>query len=176
MLSERALSQVAAYKYIAGPSTPLDRLMNHWWNYSVHGLPMWVAPNLVTLLGLLCMVAAAVVVVIQSPNCTDNLSPWVRRQHRCSVLHRHVIEKANICVLMLSMLTPSLAPSYFGMLTRLHSLLCGVCIVQVLCFCAVCLFVYQTLDAIDGKQVPICLPILFISLSLRTVEFKEPCT
>lgn len=83
VLSERALSQVAAYKYIAGPSTPLDRLMNHWWNYSVHGLPMWVAPNLVTLLGLLCMVAAAVVVVIQSPNCTDALSPWVRGPHRC---------------------------------------------------------------------------------------------
>lgn len=78
MLSERALSQVAAYKYISGPSTPLDRLMNHWWNWSVELLPLWLAPNLVTLLGLLFMVAAAILVVFYSPNLTDPLSPEVR--------------------------------------------------------------------------------------------------
>ncbi len=98
MLSEAALARVAAYKYVCGSSTPLDRLLNHYWNWVVQWLPLWLAPNLVTLLGLACMVASAVVVVATDPSLTAPLSP------------------------------------------------------AVALFCAVCLFAYQTLDAIDGKQ------------------------
>lgn len=49
--------------------------MNHYWNWAVQWLPMWLAPNLVTLLGLCFMVASAAVVIVASPNLTEPL-PW----------------------------------------------------------------------------------------------------
>ena len=98
VLTADELRRVAAYKYASGMSTPLENLMNHWWNWAVQWLPLWLAPNLVTLLGLACMVASAGLVVAVDPSLTAPLPPGVAA------------------------------------------------------FCAASLFVYQTLDAIDGKQ------------------------
>lgn len=98
VLSELSLQRVAAYKYAAGNSTPLELCLNHYWNWTVQFLPLWLAPNLVTLLGLCFMVASAGLVVARDPGLTAPLEP-------------------------------------------------GVAV-----FCAVSLFCYQTLDAIDGKQ------------------------
>lgn len=77
VLSEVALEGVAAYKYVCGSSTPLDRLLNHFWNWVVQLLPLWLAPNLVTLLGLAFMVASAGLVVLTNPSLTEPMSPDV---------------------------------------------------------------------------------------------------
>lgn len=89
---------MAAYKYASGNSTPLELWLNHYWNWAVQWLPLWLAPNLVTLLGLGFMVASAALVASRDPRLTAPLAPGVAA------------------------------------------------------FCAVSLFCYQTLDAIDGKQ------------------------
>lgn len=68
---------VAAYKYVCGSSTPLDRLLNHYWNWAVQSLPLWLAPNLVTLLGLAFMMASAALVVITDPSLTEPMSAEV---------------------------------------------------------------------------------------------------
>jgi len=77
VLSEVALEGVAAYKYVCGSSTPLDRLLNHYWNWAVQWLPLWLAPNLVTLLGLAFMMASAALVVLTDPSLTEPMSPEV---------------------------------------------------------------------------------------------------
>lgn len=40
------------YKYVSGSSTFLDRLMNKFWEFSITLVPLWIAPNMITLMGL----------------------------------------------------------------------------------------------------------------------------
>ena len=41
-----------SYKYVSGSSTFIDRQMNKFWEWVITLLPLWIAPNLITLLGL----------------------------------------------------------------------------------------------------------------------------
>jgi phosphatidylglycerophosphate synthase len=86
------------YKYKSGGYTPLDTLLNAFWQWCVTFVPLWVAPNVITLLGLLCNVAGCAVMLYSSPTLDKTIPPW-----------------ANI-------------------------------------FCGITLFIYQTMDAMDGKQ------------------------
>lgn len=51
-LDQSALTNLKNYKYTAGECSPLDNLLTPFWNKMVTFLPMWMAPNLVTLTGL----------------------------------------------------------------------------------------------------------------------------
>ena len=99
VLSEQDLDMIAAYKYKPGAYTHIDDLLTPFWNWAVTLLPMWMAPNLVTFIGLAGTCFASLLVTSYSPGLDgDNVPRW------CSLLF------------------------------------------------AVALFLYQTLDAIDGKQ------------------------
>ena len=50
-LKEEELANLKAYKYVSGTYTPLDLALQCWWEWCVKLLPMWMAPNLVTLIG-----------------------------------------------------------------------------------------------------------------------------
>lgn len=57
-----------AHKYRPGPYTPLDNLLYAiWWEPISHRLPLWLAPNALTLCGALAAVAAAVLLWVCSP-------------------------------------------------------------------------------------------------------------
>ena len=43
------------HKYVAGEYSSIDNLMNPFWLAMVEFLPKWMAPNLVTLLGLIAL-------------------------------------------------------------------------------------------------------------------------
>lgn len=58
MLSRDALDGLKAYKYRAGGYTWLDDLHTPLWNWVVTLLPTWLAPNVITLAGLLLLVGA----------------------------------------------------------------------------------------------------------------------
>eukprot|EP00903_Cladosiphon_okamuranus_P014879 g13778.t1 len=99
VLSEQDLDMIAAYKYKPGSYTYIDDLLTPFWNWAVTLLPMWMAPNLVTFLGLAATCFASLLVTSYSPGLAgDNVPSW------CTLLF------------------------------------------------AGALFLYQTLDAIDGKQ------------------------
>ncbi|CAK4071006.1 unnamed protein product [Aphanomyces euteiches] len=98
VLSKQALEGIAAYKYKPGSYTYLDLQLNHFWNAAVEFLPMWMAPNLVTLSGTILAAVTTAVLLYFSPQLEGGAPAWTY-------------------------------------------LMCGVG-----------LFVYQTLDAIDGKQ------------------------
>ena len=97
-LSESALLNMKNYKYVSGTYSPGDYAMTPFWNKCVEFLPMWMAPNLVTLIGFMF-----------------NVSSF-------------------FLYLPFDLSMQKQMPPYFYLWT------------------AFCLFAYQTLDAIDGKQ------------------------
>jgi hypothetical protein len=98
MLSKQALEGIAAYKYKAyvyllikslsvsnfysnwysGSYTIIDNLLNHYWNYVVHFLPIWMAPNLVTLIGTFIMIGSTIIQIAYSPHLSEPAPTWVR--------------------------------------------------------------------------------------------------
>ncbi|KAG2524822.1 hypothetical protein BBO99_00005805 [Phytophthora kernoviae] len=77
MLGKKALEGIAAYKYKAGSYTYLDNILNHFWTYSVQFLPMWMAPNLVTMLGTIIMMITTVVQLYYAPHFSEICPTWV---------------------------------------------------------------------------------------------------
>jgi len=97
-LSDDGLENISNHKYKAGTYTPIDNILNAWWAWACEFLPMWMAPNLVTLIALFFMIFSYCLLWFYSPTFTE-APPW-----------------------------------------------------WVFVVSAVCLFIYQTLDAMDGKQ------------------------
>lgn len=98
ILSNAQLKNLDEHKYSSGGTTLLDPIFQPYWRWLVEQMPLWIAPNLITIIGLIINVLTCSILFIYSPNGTDEAPRW-----------------ANI--------------------------LCGIG-----------LFVYQSLDAIDGKQ------------------------
>jgi ethanolaminephosphotransferase len=98
-LNDTALVHLVNYQYKSGAYTKLDMLMTPFWNKSVEFLPMWMAPNLVTLIGLILCIIGELVIVSYSQDFSSEF-------------------------------VPSWAFYLFSIIV----------------------FIYQTLDAIDGKQ------------------------
>ena len=58
VLTQAALQRIAAHEYVSGGYTVLDRALNPFWARLTECLPLWVAPNLVTVCGALhCLVS-----------------------------------------------------------------------------------------------------------------------
>jgi ethanolaminephosphotransferase len=89
---------LAQYKYVAGAYSVLDNLLNPFWYACSDALPLWLAPNLITLIGTFFLLSMGVVLHLLDP-LLQGRAPW---------------------------------PAYVWF--------------------AVCVWMYQTLDAVDGKQ------------------------
>uniref|UniRef100_M4BV39 Aminoalcoholphosphotransferase n=1 Tax=Hyaloperonospora arabidopsidis (strain Emoy2) TaxID=559515 RepID=M4BV39_HYAAE len=76
MLEKKALEGIAAYKYKAGSYTYLDNVLNHFWTYSVQFLPIWMAPNLVTMIGTGVMMLTTVVQLYYAPHFSEICPTW----------------------------------------------------------------------------------------------------
>ncbi|XKL66012.1 hypothetical protein PGB90_009432 [Kerria lacca] len=98
ILNQRQLKMLGEHKYYAEDCSLLDPSLQPYWNFVVKLLPLWIAPNLITLTGLIINIVTTLFVMWYSPDCISKVPAW-----------SHV-------------------------------------------FCAFGLFIYQTLDAIDGKQ------------------------
>ena len=98
ILSSDQLARLSQHKYSCVSESLVDPHMQPWWNWFVTKLPLWLAPNLITITGLLVNMITSMILFYYSPD---------GRQE---------------------------APSYAPLA------------------CAVGIFVYQTLDAVDGKQ------------------------
>eukprot|EP00928_Gymnodinium_smaydae_P043783 TRINITY_DN29274_c0_g3_i1.p1 TRINITY_DN29274_c0_g3~~TRINITY_DN29274_c0_g3_i1.p1 ORF type:complete len:388 (-),score=31.56 TRINITY_DN29274_c0_g3_i1:212-1375(-) len=98
VLSPDGLSNVVEHKFQAGKYTPLDLAMNPFWFAVAERLPMWLAPNMVTVLGVI-------------PMTFVYIWYWI------------------------------VSPAFEQAASR-----------PLLVFTAFSAFVYQTMDAVDGKQ------------------------
>ena len=97
-LNEKALVGLRNYKYKSGEYGVLDHVMAHWWNYALEFVPIWMAPNLVTLTGLAALLSGFFMVISHDLTMQADIPYWVS------------------------------------------------------IYLSFALFLYQTLDAIDGKQ------------------------
>ncbi|XGW32269.1 hypothetical protein V3C99_017086 [Haemonchus contortus] len=99
LATEYELKRLGEHKYSAVDNSWLDELcMKRWWEYAVTWCPMWLAPNLITLIGLIINLITVLVLSTFSYSATEPAPSWAYAQ------------------------------------------------------AALGLFLYQTLDAIDGKQ------------------------
>lgn len=99
VLSAHQLKTLNAHTYSCTGATLLDPIMQPFWRWLVMKMPIWLAPNLITMLGLIINVVTSTILIFYSPNADQgDLPAW------------------------------SVA------------------------MCGIGLFVYQSLDAIDGKQ------------------------
>nr|BAU37047.1 ethanolaminephosphotransferase [Chlamydomonas sphaeroides] len=76
VLSQRALEGLRAYVYKPGGYTWLDDLHTPMWNWVTAQLPMWLAPNLITLSGLICTFVAYFLMWYFLPEFTGEAPRW----------------------------------------------------------------------------------------------------
>uniref|UniRef100_A0A7R9VBS8 CDP-alcohol phosphatidyltransferase n=1 Tax=Chlamydomonas euryale TaxID=1486919 RepID=A0A7R9VBS8_9CHLO len=76
-LSHEELNGLKHYQYKSGGYTVLDDLHNPVWNWAVEQLPMWLAPNLITLIASGCVAAAYALNTLYLPDFTGEAPGWV---------------------------------------------------------------------------------------------------
>jgi len=98
LLSANQLKRLGEHKYKCDSNSLLDPFLNVYWNWLTSKVPIWLAPNLITILGLIVNILTTLILVCYSPDAKSEAPRWA------------------------------------------------------FLLCAIGLFVYQSLDAIDGKQ------------------------
>ncbi|CAG9863193.1 unnamed protein product [Phyllotreta striolata] len=98
LLSDVQLKKLGEHQYSCQSVSLLDKILQPYWSWLVLKVPIWLAPNLITVLGLFVNVFTALILIWYSPDARSEPPRWS-------------------CAL-----------------------------------CAFGLFIYQSLDAIDGKQ------------------------
>ena len=78
-LSKKELEFIKAYRYKTGGLTPLEvYVFDPFWTFIANNLlPNWLAPNLMTLCGLLVPIAQLVVVGFLNPSFSEVMPMWV---------------------------------------------------------------------------------------------------
>ncbi|XP_055628829.1 cholinephosphotransferase 1 isoform X4 [Toxorhynchites rutilus septentrionalis] len=98
LLQPAQLKKLGDHKYSCSNVSMLDPFLQPWWCWLVGKVPLWLAPNLITIVGLIINIVTTLILIYFSPNGREEPPRWA-------------------CAL-----------------------------------CALGLFIYQSLDAIDGKQ------------------------
>ncbi|KAL1958056.1 hypothetical protein VTO42DRAFT_5268 [Malbranchea cinnamomea] len=77
-LSDEVLAPLKTYKYSSVDKSFLSRyILKHYWNAFVELLPLWLAPNMVTLLGFVFIVGNVVLLEIYVPDLLGPAPSWV---------------------------------------------------------------------------------------------------
>ncbi|XP_053688000.1 cholinephosphotransferase 1 isoform X2 [Sabethes cyaneus] len=98
LLVPAQLKKLGEHKYSCTNVSMLDPFLQPWWCWLVARVPLWLAPNLITIVGLVVNIITTLILIYFSPNGREEPPRWA-------------------CAL-----------------------------------CGLGLFIYQSLDAIDGKQ------------------------
>jgi hypothetical protein len=74
-ISKKGLINLANWKYEGAPYTPLENIMNPFWNWMASWIPATIAPNAVTLSALLWTITAVVACLVHDSTFEAKL-PW----------------------------------------------------------------------------------------------------
>jgi len=74
-VSEQGLANLKTYRYSGVDNCLTTKLLNGFWNWSVSLVPAWVAPNVLTLLGLLSVLTATVLCTLCAELTADQSVP-----------------------------------------------------------------------------------------------------
>ena len=75
-ITEEGLKNIKNHQYKPGEYSPLDNLINPYWIKMSEWLPMWMAPNLVTLIGLIALLGSYLTMVYYDMSMTQPLPGW----------------------------------------------------------------------------------------------------
>jgi ethanolaminephosphotransferase len=119
-----ALSQ---YRYKSAEWSKADKLLDNWWCFVIRFIPRWLAPNAITLIGTIALIGSLVLAHTVNEPCPG-------------IVHRKSVGDAlgNIPQLKNINVSIAMGPDYLPPWAN-----------WVIVFA---MFVYQTLDAVDGKQ------------------------
>lgn len=73
LLCHRQLKMLGEHKYYAEDCSLLDPSLQRYWNYVVELMPLWVAPNLITLTGLVVNIVTTLLVMWYSSDCKSEV-------------------------------------------------------------------------------------------------------
>ncbi|KAF2099333.1 hypothetical protein NA57DRAFT_74834 [Rhizodiscina lignyota] len=77
-ISEDALVHLKSYKYSSVDKSPVSYyILRHYWNWFVQLLPLWLAPNLVTLIGFFFILGNVILLEIYVPDMVGPAPSWV---------------------------------------------------------------------------------------------------
>ncbi|KXX82260.1 Cholinephosphotransferase 1 [Madurella mycetomatis] len=77
-VSDDALIHLKSYKYSAVDKSPVSNyILRPYWNAFVELLPLWLAPNMVTLLGFMCILFNVGLLVVMMPDLEGPAPSWV---------------------------------------------------------------------------------------------------
>lgn len=77
-LSEDALVHLKSYKYSSVDKSWIsNNILRHYWNACVEFLPLWLAPNMVTLLGFFCIIFNVLLLTIYEPTMDGKDPSWL---------------------------------------------------------------------------------------------------
>ncbi|TKA27302.1 hypothetical protein B0A54_16702 [Friedmanniomyces endolithicus] len=77
-LSEDVLRHLKTYKYSSVDNSPVSYyILRHYWNACVNFLPLWLAPNMVTLLGFFFVLGNVFLLQIMDPELQGPKQAWV---------------------------------------------------------------------------------------------------
>ena len=74
VLTNTQLRNLDNHKYSASGNTLLDPFFQVYWRWLVEKMPLWVAPNLLTVIGLALNVLTSTILILYSPNCGSDVS------------------------------------------------------------------------------------------------------
>ena len=92
-LSKSTLQELKNYKYVSGVYTPLETFLNPVWTGLTEFLPTWMAPNLVTLTGL--MVTTACAGLILPIDCKSDIGPFDGYAAGFALLAYHTLDSMD---------------------------------------------------------------------------------
>lgn len=70
---------MCACRYSSAGRSLLEPLMQRYWEWLVARIPSWIAPNLITIIGLATNVFTTLVLVYYCPTATEQVSPPVKQ-------------------------------------------------------------------------------------------------
>ena len=68
VLSTSQLKRLGDHKYSCTSSSLLEPFLQPWWNWVVSQLPIWLAPNLITITGLAVNIITSLVLIYLNPD------------------------------------------------------------------------------------------------------------
>lgn len=76
LLSAAQLKRLGEHKYKYQSCSFLDPYLQVYWNWLVSKVPIWLAPNLITILGLLVNIFTTLLLVWYSPDAKSEVSDF----------------------------------------------------------------------------------------------------
>lgn len=86
-LSKHQLKRLEEHKYQSAGRSLLEPLMQGYWEWLVGRVPAWIAPNLITVIGLLINIFTTLLLVYYCPTATEQVSYGPLTIFDCSYCH-----------------------------------------------------------------------------------------